>query len=123
MIKLLYPPRQQLMSILNLKKEFTLSSLTNSILYAILGTLIVIALWFTLFLYNNFYTTISRAETILILKSELAVDTLDVMLYEKIKKELDASNLLLQESAKTISTSSTTPLLLKNLPNPFLYKP
>lgn len=111
------------MSILNLKKEFTLSSLTNSILYAILGILIVITLWFTLFLYNNFYTTISRAETILILKSELAVDTLDVTLYEKIKKELDASNLLLQESAKTISASSTTPLLLKNLPNPFLYKP
>lgn len=111
------------MSILNLKKEFTLSSLINSILYVILGILALIVLWFILFLYNNFFTAISRAETVLILKSELAIDTLDVPLYEKIKKNFNASTLRAHESASTVSASSTSPLLLKDLPNPFLSKP
>ncbi|MBI5230355.1 MAG: hypothetical protein HY981_03605 [Candidatus Magasanikbacteria bacterium] len=111
------------MLIPNLKKEFTVSALINSIFYAILGIVILIALLFSLFLYNNFYTTISRAETVLILKSELAVDTLDVPLYEKIKKEIDASISRRQESAGAASSSSTVPLLLKDIPNPFLSKP
>lgn len=104
----------------NLKKEFTLGSLINSFLYVILGILVLLGFWLVLFIYNNFYTTIGRAETILILKSELAVDVLDVPLYEKIKKGLDISAALAKQ---TTSTSSTTPLVPQNLPNPFLPKP
>jgi len=109
------------MSIPNLKKDFTLGSLINSFLYIILGILALIGFWLILFIYNNFYTTIGRAETILILKSELAVDVLDVSLYDKIKKDL---NLLAPyTSSESASASSTNPLLPQNLPNPFLAKP
>ncbi len=100
---------------LKFKKDFTLGAIINSILYIILGFLIVIAIWFSLFLYDNFFTTLNRAETILILKSELAVDTLDVPLYEKIKKEL---SILSPDTTKIFATS--TP---EKLSNPFLPTP
>lgn len=108
------------MSTLNIKKEFTLNSAINSILYCILGGLLCIAVWFIWFLYNNFFTTISRAETVLILKSELAVDVLDVPLYEKIKKNLE--ELSIKKSSEITFATSTPPSDSKGKPNLLLPK-
>lgn len=40
---------------------------------------------FLLFLYQRFYLTLIQAEEIVILKSQLAVDVLDIDLYQKVK--------------------------------------
>ncbi|MEK9183340.1 MAG: hypothetical protein AAB849_02415 [Patescibacteria group bacterium] len=44
---------------------------------------------FLFFLYQRFYLTLIQAEEIVILKSQLAVDVLDVDLYQKIKNSAE----------------------------------
>ncbi|MCX6779035.1 MAG: hypothetical protein NTU97_02280 [Candidatus Magasanikbacteria bacterium] len=58
------------------------------------------------FLYNKFYLTLTQAEEIIILKSQLAVDALNLDLFQKVQK--------FEESRQTTST-----LDLNNLKNPF----
>ena len=48
--------------------------------------LIIIVL---VFLYNNFYKTIGDANVLLILKSQVVLETLDMELWEKINKEVE----------------------------------
>lgn len=58
------------------------------------------------FLYNKFYLTLTQAEEIIILKSQLAVDALNLDLFQKIQKFEEIR-------------SATSTLDLNNLQNPF----
>lgn len=52
------------------------------------GILLIISssfIIFLLFLYQRFYLTLIQAEEIVILRSQLAVDVLDIDLYQKVK--------------------------------------
>src|SRR3989339_1048922 len=72
------------------------------ILAAILSASFII---FVFFLYQKFYLTLTQAEEIIILKSQLAVDNLNLDLLQKVQKF---------EERKTTSV-----LNIKDLKNPF----
>ncbi len=55
-------------------------------LYALITLIAVTFIIFIFFLYNKFYLTLTQAEEIIILKSQLAVDTLNLDLLQKIEK-------------------------------------
>lgn len=58
-------------------------------------------IWFLLFLYQKFYITLAQTEEIVVLKSQLAVDVLDIEIFQKIKDAQEArQNLPLVEWGK-----------------------
>ncbi|MBI5023168.1 MAG: hypothetical protein HZC05_03360 [Candidatus Magasanikbacteria bacterium] len=63
------------------KQELVIRLTFYGILFIISSTFII----FLLFLYQRFYLTLIQAEEIVILKSQLAVDILDIDLYQKVK--------------------------------------
>ncbi len=78
----------------NLKKCFKPLSkfelLTRLIFYGLLLIISFSFLLFLIFLYQRFYVTLSQAEEIVILKSQLAIDELDVDLYHQVKTAADS---------------------------------
>lgn len=72
-----------------IKKCFTPVSRTELILrvtvYAIAGLAAASFILLLFFLYQRFYLTLTQAEEVVILKSQLALNSLDVDLYLKIK--------------------------------------
>jgi len=73
------------------------------VLSALIASTFIILVFF---LYNKFYLTLTQAEEIIILKSQLSVDALNLDLFQKIQK--------FEDSRQTTST-----LDLNNLQNPF----
>ncbi|HPV70803.1 MAG TPA: hypothetical protein PKY08_02815 [Candidatus Magasanikbacteria bacterium] len=54
--------------------------------FYILGTLIVsVSIILVFFLYNKFYLTLTQAEEIIILKSQMAINSLNLDLFQKVK--------------------------------------
>ena len=66
----------------NISKQEMIIRLTFYIIMFIISSSFII---FLLFLYQRFYLTLIQAEEIVILKSQLAVDVLDIELYQKVK--------------------------------------
>lgn len=63
------------------KSELSIRLIFYGILLFISASFII----FLFFLYQRFYLTLIQAEEIVILKSQLAVDILDIDLYQKVK--------------------------------------
>lgn len=54
--------------------------------FYILGTIIIsISIILAFFLYNKFYLTLTQAEEIIILKSQMAINSLNLELFQKVK--------------------------------------
>lgn len=68
------------------KQEISKSELTiRLVFYVIMLFISASFIVFLCFLYQRFYLTLIQAEEIVILKSQLAVDVLDIDLYQKVK--------------------------------------
>lgn len=80
--------------------------LTRLIFYGLLLIISFSFIFFLFFLYQRFYVTLSQAEEIVVLKSQLAVDVLDVDLYHQVKAA--AEN---RQAAPSVNWSE--------IPNPF----
>jgi len=78
-----------------------LSSLTAT---AIIFITLVILIFVSLFLYKNFYQTITQTKEIIILREKVAIDTVDIEKFNIIMNKL---------------TEKTKPNELKNIINPF----
>ncbi len=78
-----------------------LSSLSTT---AIIFIILIIIVFMSLFLYKNFYQTITQAKEIIILKEKVAVDTVNMQKF----------NILMDKITK-----KTTPNELKNIISPF----
>ncbi len=61
----------------------SIAPLVRSGAYLLIGAAAAILMVFLLFMYQNFYLTLASAGEILILKADLAVETLDETLIEK----------------------------------------
>lgn len=73
-----------------LKQNISKSELTvRLIFYGVMLWISASFIIFLLFLYQRFYLTLIQAEEIVILKSQLAVDVLDIDLYQKVKNAAD----------------------------------
>lgn len=82
--------------------------LCRLIFYGLLGAIGVSFIVFLFFLYQHFYLALSQAEEIVVLQSQLAVDVLDVELYQKVKE--------------TAAARQNAPLIKwDEIPNPFRY--
>ncbi|HBV57950.1 MAG TPA: hypothetical protein DEB73_01650 [Candidatus Magasanikbacteria bacterium] len=66
----------------NVSKPELMARLTFYCILLIISSTFII---FLFFLYQRFYLTLIQAEEIVILKSQLAVDVLDIDLYQKVK--------------------------------------
>jgi hypothetical protein len=77
-------------------------------LYALAALIIATFIILIIFLYNRFYLTLTQAEEIIILKSQLAVDMLNLDLFQKIQKFEEVRN-----STSTVSFNE-----IKNLFTP-----
>ena len=75
-------------------------------LYALIAIIASTFIILIFFLYNKFYLTLTQAEEIIILKSQLAVDSLNIDLFQKIQK--------FEETRLATSTPS-----FNDLKNPF----
>lgn len=56
-------------------------------LYLLIGGILASFIFYLLFLYQRFYLTLTQAEEIIILKSQLAVNDLDVALFKEVQAE------------------------------------
>jgi hypothetical protein len=54
-------------------------------LYILIGAILASFIFYLLFLYQRFYLTLTQAEEIIILKSQLAVNDLDIALFKEIQ--------------------------------------
>lgn len=81
--------------------------LARLIFYGLLFVISASFIIFLFFLYQHFYLAMAQAEEIVVLKSQLAVDVLDVELYDKVKTAA--------ETRKTIPIPKW-----EEIPNPFL---
>lgn len=94
------------------KNKFSFGQISKFEMFLRLGLYVLSALIastfiiLVFFLYNKFYLTLTQAEEIIILKSQLSVDALNLDLFQKIQK--------FEDSRQTTST-----LDLNNLQNPF----
>ncbi len=76
------------------------------IFYCLLLVISATFIIFIFFLYQRFYLTLAQAEEIVVLKSQLAVDALDLDLYQRVK-------------AGALARQALPAVNWQELPNPF----
>lgn len=70
------------------KKKLTPGSLFKSVYLTILSLVIIVILILAVFLYNNFYKTISYSQDILIMQTKTLLEPISENLYANIKQKL-----------------------------------
>ncbi|MBI5731760.1 MAG: hypothetical protein HY982_00165 [Candidatus Magasanikbacteria bacterium] len=71
------------------KQRSNLMLFLHLALYGLTCLILASFIFFLFFLYQRFYLTLTQAEEIIVLKSQLAVETLDLDLFAKIKKRAE----------------------------------
>ncbi|MFH1866768.1 MAG: hypothetical protein ABIJ81_01655 [Patescibacteria group bacterium] len=100
----------------------TIKKIPPTLLYKLVPIVIILAIlvalgWSVIFLYLNFYQTLTQAEEVSILRSQVSLRTINLKLYDQVfsalahKKEFDAEKLKnLNNPFARKSTRASTPL-------------